>query len=342
MRRFPGKLPELIENSGLNLNTISKASGISNTYLAKLVRGGINRPGKDKIASVMLALNLTISDTNDMLAEYDYQPLHTRDIPDLLENNRRRRIEGGNLLQYDHIYLEMFLVALERVGGTKILVKDRPSGVFMPDELYLMKEFPFESDDEAASFRYDLTAALLKERIIAFKANIEAGHRVETFICRSCLDDYLETHLSEKAQKEHPRRTTLVIRYFANALYLSHWRPELHAMHIMDRCPHFQFQMQDADGDSPKVSYPGRKMHVFNNEHDNQSLEGFTTDLPQIVYHFRQEIDRCRAAVDPAISADQPRGVTDYFLSRFHDYGVGEKLEESLSDLLANPNLDFY
>ena len=81
MRKFEPQLTDYIEQSGFNLNSISKASGLSNVYLGKLVQGGINRPGKDKVASIMLALNATISEINHMLAAYDYQPLHKDDIP---------------------------------------------------------------------------------------------------------------------------------------------------------------------------------------------------------------------------------------------------------------------
>jgi transcriptional regulator with XRE-family HTH domain len=61
MRKYTETLPGIIESSGLNLNQISKVSGISNAYLTKLVKGHINKPGKDKIASILLALNHSVT-----------------------------------------------------------------------------------------------------------------------------------------------------------------------------------------------------------------------------------------------------------------------------------------
>ena len=342
MRRFSGKIIEIIEQSGQNLNNISKASGISNAYLAKLVQGRINRPGKDKVASIMLSLNYTISEINAVLVRYDYQSLHAEDIPAIVANNRRRKIEGGNLPQYDHIYFDLLLVALERIGGTRLLVKNRPSGIFMPRELYLMKEYPYESDGAAARFRYQLTEALLKERLEIFRTNCAAGHRLETYICRSCLEDYLAGHIGPGARRQAPARADLVIQYMANALSLALKRPDLHIVRIMERCPYFHFLMQDADSEHPKVSYPGRKMHVFNNEYDRRMLEGFTTDRPHIVRHFKHEIDMCRGAVDASLGDNYPSGLHDHVMGSFKIHGMADQLRSALDKLMQTPELIFF
>ena len=83
MRKFSETLSSIIESSGLNLNQISKVSGISNAYMTKLVKGNINKPGKDKIASILLALNHSITEINAILAEYEYMPLNHSQIDTL-------------------------------------------------------------------------------------------------------------------------------------------------------------------------------------------------------------------------------------------------------------------
>lgn len=335
MRKFTPRIVTLINTSGLNLNHISKSSGISNVYLRKLMHGTINRPGKDKIASIMLALNQSVSAVNAMLKAYDYQPLTVEDIPAILKNNRRRKIVGGNLPQHDHIYFDLLLAVLERIQGARILVKNRPSGVFMPSELYLMKEYPYESDGDAARFRFELTKALLVERRELFAANLSAGHRVETYICKSCLDDYLVRHIGPAARQENPRRAELVVQYLANALSLALKRPDLHQIRIMERCPYFHFLMQDADGKQPKVSYPGHKLHVFNNEHDMRMLEGFTTDLPLIVGQFKNEVEMCRRATVVQLVEGYPDAIVDYFADKIRELGMADSLEANLGELMA-------
>ena len=138
--------------SGLKSHNISQVLGIFDTYLAKLVQGNINRPGKDKIVSTLLALHYTISSINQVFADYDYLPLQVEDIHDILQNDKVRKNIGGNLPQYDHIYFDLFLVVLERVRGVKVLVENRPIGVFMPHELYMMKEFPYEENNATTQF----------------------------------------------------------------------------------------------------------------------------------------------------------------------------------------------
>ena len=342
MRQFRTLLTDFIEEKGVNLNSISKASGLSNVYLGKLAQGGINRPGKDKIASIMLALNATISEINQMLAAYDYQPLHEEDIPSILDNNRRRTVEGGNLPQYDHIYFDLLLVALERLGGSRVIVKNRPSGIFMPAEFYLMKEYPYEADSQAARFRYLLTEALLAERRQLFMESCEQGNRIDTYICKTCLDDYLNRHLSSAARRQEPRRTELVLRYFANALSLAITRPDIHRLYIMERCPYFHFLMQDADSDHPKVSFPGRKPHVFDNQFDKRMLEGFTTDLPAIVGLFKNEIEMCKGAVTTALCEDYPQPLSDYIYARFDAFDQAEKLKDRVATRLQTSELTFY
>ena len=342
MRKFGTRLVDFITRSDFNLNSISKASGVSNVYLGKLVQGGINQPGKDKIASIMLALNATISEINAMLAAYDYQPLHEEDIPGILKNNRQRTVEGGNLPQYDHIYFDLLLVVLERIGGSKILVINRPSSVFMPAELYLMKEYPYETDNHAARFRYQLSSAILKERQQLFVAGCHRGNHSATYICKTCLDDYLAAHLGPAARRDNPRRSELVVRYFANALSLSQKKPDRHRIYIMERCPYFHFLMQDADGKHPKVSYPGRKMHVFNNRYDKRMLEGFTTDLPAIVGLFKNEIDMCKGAVENTLCENYPQSLINYLYERFAAFNLAEQLKDRLAALMQTPELTFY
>ena len=187
MRKFAETLSTIIESSGLNLNQISKVSGISNAYLTKLIKGHINKPGKDKIASILLALNHSLTDINTILADYDYMPLNRHDIPEILNNNRRRKFEGRILPQFDNIYFELLMAALENIGGTKILVKHRPSGIFLPSDLYMMKEFPAESDREADRFFRTFTREVVAERKSLFLENCERGYRYETYMCRECL-----------------------------------------------------------------------------------------------------------------------------------------------------------
>jgi len=332
MRRFPETLAGLIEQSGLKLNTISKASGISHTYLTKLVSGRVNHPGKDKIAGILLALNRTFKEINAVLADYDYLPLDTPDIPAILANNRKRRIQGTTLPLFSHIYMELILSPMERQGGTKILVKDRPSALFMPEGFYLKDEFPFdpEQDRRARRFLHELTLALLRERKAIFEENVRRGCGFETYICRSCLEEYLGRVLPMARGSKGDEERHYSAAYFGNAAAAIQTDPEQHRTFIVERCGHLHFQLQDADGAHPKVFHIGKKPHSFDNPHDSLSIQGFASDAPSTIEIFRRETELCRLAAVPELQRDYPGRLIDYFAGLFQRAGLEKDFLESM------------
>lgn len=342
IRRFPNKLADIIDAKKLRLNTISKTSGVSHTYLTKIVRGDINRPGKGKIASILLSLNFSIADINSVLALYDYRHLNKLDIPDILENNKKRKIEGNPLALYDRIYFDLLLSALERIGGTKIIVKNRPSGIFQPEKLYLQREYPYTNGSDAETFLYDLTLTLVRERRELFKRNCRAGNRYETYICLKCLDDYLKKNLGGRHNVHRDNHRELVVMYFANAISVVKSNPHQHQTKIVERCPYFHFQLQNADGESPKISFPGRKLHDFPNGYDRMNLEGFTFNSPAMIELFRGEINLCKKAVITDIDQNYPENLTNFLLQRFDRFGLKPTLQSAIDELMAKKLLSLY
>ena len=332
MRIFENIIRGIIEESGLKLNTISKTSGISHTYLTKLVNDNINGPGKDKIASIMLALNYSIDEINTVLAGYDYQALDEPDIPEILENNRKRKIKGNTLSLYDDIHVKLLLSPMERMGGTKILVKKAPSVLFMPDELYLgHKSGAGKRDAPDKNFYHAFTHALFKERKAIFQAGCDAGTRFETFICRHCLEEYVKKvmHADQGNQPE------LVLRFFANAAAAIRANPDQHRTWIMDRCPWFDYMIQGDDRDDPKVFFFGKKSHEYGADSEQSNLQGFTSDSAAMIELFRKETQLCRRAIDPQLKSNYPGSLIRYFNQLFAPYGC----EETFESFIDRPDL---
>lgn len=342
MRQYPETLVQIIAESGYNQNQISMISGISNAYLTKLLKGNINRPGKDKIASILLALHHSIANINYILSEYDYMPLNRHDIPDILNNNRRRKFEGRILPQFDHLYFELLMAALENLGGTKILIKNRPSGIFIPIDLYMMKEFPTEADSEAESFNRAFTHDVVAERKALFLENCRKGYRYETYICRDCLEDSLRRNLGPEAAGKDPRTLRLLARYYANAAAAYMKFPEQHLHQVVKRCAIFHFQIQDAGGPAPKVSYTGRRTHDLGADCDQLTLESFLTDDRAIVALFMNEVQRCRAAQDTTDERHTPEGFHAYLRAIFFAHGQGEAFDSACAELMAQPGCVFH
>ncbi len=347
MRIYPDTITEIIEQSELNVNQISKLSGISNTYITKLLKKKVNHPGKDKIASLLLALNYSITDINKILAEYDYMPLSGPDIPGILENNRRRKFEGRIMPHYDHIYFELLMAALERIGGTKIIIKSRPSGIHIPIALYLQKEFPAELADNAANFFMAFTKDLVMERKALFLENCRKGYRYETYMCRHCLEESLERHIGRAAQTESMEKVALYTEYYVNAISASLKAPEQHRHYIMKRCPYFDCQIQDAEGPNSKISFTGRRRHFYHKEWEQLSLESFLSDAPGIVDVFLNEVERCKEGVEmePMEEKSALSAAThfhQFILDIFIQHGLGDLLETKLKKIMNSSSLIFF
>ena len=342
MRKFSETLSSIIESSGLNLNQISKVSGISNAYLTKLVKGNINKPGKDKIASILLALNHSLADINTTLADYDYMPLNRHDIPEILDNNRRRKFEGRILPQFDNIYFELLMAALENIGGTKILVKHRPSGIFLPSELYMMREFFTEANGETDKFYRVFARDAVAERKTLFIKNCNRGQRFETYMCRECLEESLERNIGPKAQVADPRKVDLYAKFYANAVSATLKAPDQHFHRIVNRCSYFQFQIQDADSLSPKVSYTAMRRHDYDEAYDQSTLESFLSDDAGIVALFKNEVTQCAAACDCTGGDDPSTAFHATIQNQFETVGLGAQFNAALAVLMESPGFHFH
>lgn len=340
MPQFPNKITELIGQSGLKLNAISKNSGVSHTYLTKLVNDDINRPGKDKIASILLALNFNVKAINEILAHYDYQPLSEPDIPEILKNNRKRKFEGSTLSLYDHIHMRLMLSPMERFGGDKILVKGTPSVLFMPDELYLKRDSNQEMDATALKFHTAFNLAIFKERKKIFRECCQAGHLFATYICKKCLEEFLAANLQGNLQEEdRNHHRALIVQFFANALGAIHLNPRQHQTQIVERCTYFDYMIQGVDQEKPKVFFLGRKPHGYDNEYQQLNLQGFTSASPSMIALFKKESGLCRQAIVKELEENYPHNLYQYILGLFSAFSLDNDLEEAVASKIDSGDL---
>jgi transcriptional regulator with XRE-family HTH domain len=327
MRQFPNCIRKIIQASGLKLNTISKTSGVSHTYLTKLVKDSINRPGKDKIASVLLALNFSISDINQTLAEYDYRTLNRHDIPGILSNNLRRKIEGNTLSLYDNLHMRLLLSPLERLEGAKVLVKGYPSVLFMPEELYLGNDSAYMADPDAQRFYLELSRALFQERQEHLHHTFDAAYLSESYACRKCLEAYLEAQLGGTPE----RHRQLIAVYFGNTLRAIKKYPDQQLLRIVERCTYFEFQLQGADQEHPKVFFLGRKPHDYYTVKPQLNLQGFSSDAPAMIALFLKETESSRQAAIAHLMENYPAKLIAYFEELFHRYGMGDTFAAAMA-----------
>jgi hypothetical protein len=218
---------------------------------------------------------------------------------------------------------------MERMGGAKILVKDTPSVLFMPEELYLGgRPSNGQDSDHAKRFYHAFTQALFRERKEIFRRSCEDGERFETYICKNCLED----HIKKTMASEQTHRRDLVVRFFAHVASTVRSRPDQHRTWIMRRCPWFDYMIQGDDREDPKVFFFGKKNHDYKTTGEQNNLQGFTSDSAAMIDLFRKETSLCRKAVDPILAEDYPDRLIDYFASLFHPYNLHDRFEALLQN----------
>ena len=269
-------------------------------------------------------------------------PPNRHDIPKIMNNNRRRKFEGRILPQFDNIYFELLMAALENIGGTKILVKHRPSGIFLPSELYMMKAFPTEPDSEADKFFRSFTRDVVAERKALFLENCNKGNRYETYMCAACLEESLERNIGPEAQKADLQKVDLYTKFYANAVAATLKAPDQHFHRIVNRCTYFQFQIQDSAGNSPKVSYTAMRRHDYIEACDQLTLESFLSDDAAIVALFKNEVTQCIAARGHTDGDHPSNDFCVYIRNKFETFGLGAQFDAALALLMESPGFHFH
>ncbi len=182
----------------------------------------------------------------------------------------------------------------------------------------------------------------MAERKALFLENCKKGYRFETYMCRSCLEESFERNMGADTQKANPRKITLGAQYFANAVSATLKAPEQHLHKVVRRCGYFHFQMQDANGQTPKISFTADRKHVYNEELDQLTLESFFSDAPGILDIFKNEVESCKNAIETEENIDTPEGFHSFIRSLFGRYGIESEFDTALSELMASPELKLH
>ena len=339
-RIFKNRIAAIIDSHAANLNAISHNSGISHTYLTKLVQGDINRPGKDKLASILIGLNYPTTEINAVLADYDYLPLDIPDIPAIIANNADRKIDNTTLPLYDRIYVRLLLASMEQTGGSKIVSRHCPSALYMPDELYHGQDTLYHAQNEGRRFYQAFAQELIEQRKSNFlKAARNRNNRFETYICKCCLEEYVDRQLAASSTNGDDRRRELIIRFFANAVSFVIRRPEQHIMSICNHCSFFIYQIQGFDQKKPKIIYLGKSIHGNGSGRERMRLQGFASANPSKVALFQQETELSRQTAIPDIMDDYPDRLVVYITGLFEARGLASQFTAAVDKLLETDSM---
>ena len=342
-------LNELVEQSGLSQKAISTAAGISHTYLAKVLRGDVKRPGKAKIASILLALNKSIFEINSVLLHYDYRPLMHYDVHEILENNKRRKLDGSIRPQYGRVHLSLFLSALENLGGNRLGVRDRTPSLFFPKGTLLAQEFDTcamewetHAERDAVTFSVELLQALRQERRETYAASLEQGAVYEHYINRPAFEHLFRRIVNNTSSEWKDRMIPTAVQALANTASIACKWPEQCRMQFTEHRPAFHFLMQtpvDCDAKALFMAFAAQTPAQNVNE---QMLMGFSTEDPRVIGALLEESHLCREKANRAA----PENMADAFCQDLRKilslHGLVDAFDHELETLMQQDGFVLY
>jgi len=277
---------ELMKGSKRPRNQIATISGLTNTYIRDLERGHITNVPREKLIAFATALNLDLSEIDRLLAVFDRTGLSSRDISDFIDTAARGDISGALLPVRDMFAYELIVLSAEMIPGRQIIVSDRPTMCLLAPghrshtDRSLLSVHPIYSE---------LIEAIGAERRANFH-RLLARHRVELYLCRQCLDDYLACDTDPEERRWRLRHVGALFAALQNHSKLR--------LFLTRMCTNFNFTLKvpaDAAA-SEKIFFSARAPHDVPRAKQGR-LTGFATENPIVIQNFKDELEAVRGAV---------------------------------------------
>jgi len=296
----------LLAGSPMPRNQVAVISGLSNTYIRDLELGVIANVARDKLISLAVALNLDLGETDQMLNIFDRAPLSLQDIPIFLTTTEKGTITSAMLPVRDRYSLDLMMLSAERLPGRHVVVSSEPTVCLRAEGHRLYSERRLAQQHTIYG---ELVEAIGRERLRTMERNL-AAHKVENYICRDCLEDYL-SRCPDPVEREWRVRHLQNVRDFLSRY--KNWN-----LFLMNSCPTFSFVLKTPapeTGESDKLLITRLAPHRFQGRRTGK-LTGFTTDNQVVIQNFKDEL----------------RGLQSTVLDQYLDR---EKLSDYLSELIA-------
>ena len=311
-------LLQLIEKSGLNRNQVSKISGISNTYLAKLERfemdGARIEIRRKTLINIAVSLNLSLAEINSLLKEYNHEEVSASDTPYFLAASEIQTVTGI-LPLFSSLALEWFLIGMEKQlsvteGASLEYVLDQPSHALKSSEHAGFVNDLDLSVKRALPVHNDLVESTCIHRRKLITEALEKGNTINTYICASCLERYMK-RWEKYSGTDIENKYKIFLREHLQTLmeYLENY-PQRYNVRLLKKCPRIRYEMlytplRNGHGGFEKkineVLFLGRESECNNDRRilgwsdDNGfgqgfgDLIGFATDLQSLLDFFHKQ-----------------------------------------------------
>lgn len=301
----PYDLGKRIEQAGLTKNEIANITGISNTYLKLIESGEVGRIGRDKILAIaMVALNLPIRETNEILKAHGWSEVDELDANLLMQAAENRSITGMQSI-HSLITFDLLMLSMERLPGDTYLIYKTPHVATMShDYVFHIKrkyEQLYTSLDESLYRIYSaLSDHFHHRRGHLFHYALKNGHKINTLVCHQCMVDYIALGREHAELKKH------ILKHVRETIKCIMAYPGVFNMKLIGMCPRLFVQIKELPKqikehskvvfmgqDQPHMNYFDERIRNLTNlGHIQNNIVGFATDHKQVFQKYLDEYHR--------------------------------------------------
>lgn len=279
-------LSEFINAGKRPRNQIATLSGLTNTYIRNLEQGQIENVPRNRLIALGVALNLDLFEMEALLDAFDRAQLSSSDVPTFIEISRNITLSEADLSVRDMFAYELILLSLEMTPGRQVIVNDRPT-------ISLLARGHRTHTYRSVKSRHRMYNELIEATGRARRDNffhLVSGHRVEHFICRKCLEEYLNADVDQEERTWRGRHVAGLLNVIEKERNFD--------LFLTDTCVNFNFTMKmgGEQGGHDKLSYSARAAHEVNRSKRGR-LIGFITENPNLCQCFREELSRVEETV---------------------------------------------
>ena len=201
--RLQEYIKELIEESGMTINQVANAAGLSNSYVYSLVKNKELNVGKERLIYFGLGLNKPFDSINNLLDLGGYKKLSLDNEDDvnfflniLEESAKKRRIQGIQMLNNGDLTMSHLLLSVENISGNIVIVNDTPSSTLKP--------INFINRWQNNSVRENRQLLKINKKIRVFRKKSfldrvgRDGCHVHNINCEKCLELYFYRYKESK------------------------------------------------------------------------------------------------------------------------------------------------
>jgi hypothetical protein len=279
---------------------VAAISGLSNAYIRHLENGNISNVHRGKLIAFGLALDLNLTEIDQILNTFDRSKLTTDDIPYFLETGGHRKVSKALLPLHDLYSYELQIMMIERIPGQLIITNDRPTAAIMAEgfRTYVDRKLI----DNHTIYR-DLIEAVGKKRKENFLHMIGEYH-LDHYMCKKCLQDYV-VNCADTVEKswriKHVEQLISYVKQLDNFnLYLS------------ETCSKFNFSLKIPD---PELEMTEKLVFMGKSPHSEQldgfdRLSGFATENQSVISNFMEGLEGIKKGVISKL--ETPTHLIDY------------------------------